>query len=162
MSVTGYLEERCIPYDAFWHEQTYTSIAEARALGFTADEVLKTLVVTTKTGPVLIVIPASRRLDMLLVRKALGDDSAALMSEDQIERDFPEYELGALPPLGALLHVPQFVDSEVIAHRTVVFAAGSRTESVRLDLPDLLRDQIVTLAPLASHASVASSTAPSA
>jgi hypothetical protein len=41
-----------------------------------------------------------------------------------------DYELGALPPLGALLDARLYVDPEVLGHDTVTFAAGSQTEVV--------------------------------
>ena len=89
-----------------------TSVDEARALGIEVGEVLKTLAVRTGSGYALVVIPASRRLDLHLAREALGDNRARLASEEELGRDFPDYELGALPPLGALLDAPVYVDLE--------------------------------------------------
>ena len=39
--VTEHLQTRGVPFEAIAHQQTYTSIAEARALGIDASEVLK-------------------------------------------------------------------------------------------------------------------------
>jgi Aminoacyl-tRNA editing domain len=58
--------------------------------------------------------------------------------------DFPGIELGALPPLGSLLGAPLYVDQEVLQHETVVFAAGSQTESVQIRTADLLQHEQVT------------------
>jgi prolyl-tRNA editing enzyme YbaK/EbsC (Cys-tRNA(Pro) deacylase) len=94
------------------HRRVLTSVDEARALGIEVGEVLKTLAVRTGSGYALVVIPASRRLDLHLAREALGDNRARLASEEELGRDFPDYELGALPPLGALLDAPVYVDLE--------------------------------------------------
>lgn len=83
------------------------------------------------------VIPASCRLNLHLAREALGDSRARLATEEELGRDFPDYELGALPPLGALLDVRVYVDPEVLGHDTVTFAAGSQTESVKLQTQEL-------------------------
>jgi Ala-tRNA(Pro) deacylase len=83
------------------------------------------------------VIPASRRLDVHLAREALGDNRARLASEEELGRDFPDYELGALPPLGALLEAQVYVDPEVLGHDTVTFAAGTQTKSVRMSAQEL-------------------------
>ena len=59
-------------------------------------------------------------------------------SEDDLERDFPEYELGAAPPAPGLLNVPGFVDPMVRSREWIVFAAGSHTDSVRMKTADLI------------------------
>jgi Aminoacyl-tRNA editing domain len=97
--VTEHLEQRGCVFEVIPHRQAYRSVDEARALGIEVGEVLKTLAV--RTGYALAVIPASRRLDLHLAREALGDSRARLASEEELGRDFPDYELGALPPLGA-------------------------------------------------------------
>ena len=135
--VTEHLEQRGAAFEVLPHRQAYTSIDEARALGVDADEVLKTLAVRTGPGYVLVVIPAARRLDLQLVREALGDNHARLATEEELARDFADYELGALPPLGALVGANVFVDPEVLGHDTVVFAAGTQTESVKMSTQEL-------------------------
>lgn len=150
-AVTDHLEKRRIPFELIHHSQTYTSIEEARSLGIAADEVVKTLALKSSGGDVVAVIPASRRLDMHRVGKALRDPHARLATEEELERDFPEFELGALPPLGSLLRVRVLVDAEVVRRDTVVFASGKRTESVRLRTEDLFRDEAVERVPLSTH-----------
>lgn len=150
--VTDHLQARAVKFEAIPHEQTYTSIDEARALGIAADEVIKTLVLNTSFGHALALIPGSRRLDMRRVKEATGDAGARLATEDELQRDFKGFELGAIPPLASLLGVPAYVDSEVVQHETIVFAAGTQTESVRARTEDLLRGESVTVAPLTRHA----------
>lgn len=53
-----------------------------------------------------------------------------------------------MPPLGSLHGAPTYVDPEVMQHDTVVFAAGTQTESVRVRTEDLFRKEPVTTAPL--------------
>jgi Ala-tRNA(Pro) deacylase len=135
--VTEHLEQRGAAFEVLPHRQAYTSIDEARALGVDVDEVLKTLAVRTGPGYVLVVIPAARRLDLQLVREALDDNHARLATEEELDRDFADYQLGALPALGALVGANVFVDPEVLGHDTVVFAAGTQTESVKMSTQEL-------------------------
>lgn len=148
--VTEHLESYGVPFEPIAHQQTYTSVAEARALGVDASEVLKTVAVRVAAGYVLVAVPATRRLDLQRVRAAVGDGHARLATEAELQRDFPDIELGALPPLAVLTGGHLYVDPEVHQHDTVVFAAGSQTESVKLRTTDLLRFQQehVTTAPL--------------
>ncbi len=150
--VTEHLERRGSAFQVIPHQQAYTSLDEARALGIDAGDVLKTLVVRAESRYALMVVPASRRLDLHLVREALGDSRARLATEDELSRDFAGYELGALPPLGALLGLDLYVDPEVLRHDTVAFAAGTQTESVKIRTDDLFGSERVTTVPLVRRA----------
>ena len=150
--VTEHLEAHGVPFEPIAHQQAYTSIDEARALGIDASEVLKTVAMRVAGGYALMVVPATCRLDMHLVQAAVGDRHVRLATEQELLRDFPDCELGALPPLGSLLGAPLYVDQEVLRHETVVFAAGSQTESVQLKTADLLRHEQVTAVALIKHA----------
>ena len=124
--VTEHLETHGVPFEPIAHQQACTSVAEARALGIDASEVLKTVAMRVADGYALMAIPATGRLDMHLVQAAVGGRQVRLATEEELRRDFPDFELGALPPLGSLLGAPLYVDQEVLQHETVVFAAGSR------------------------------------
>lgn len=149
--VTEHLRRRGVPFEVIPHGQAFTSLGEAQALGIAAGDVVKTVLVHAVSGPVLVAVPGYRRLDMPLVRTAVGDHHARLATEEELAREFSDYELGALPPLGSLLRTHVYVDPEVMDHDTVVFAAGSQTQSVKIRTEDLFRDEPVTVAPLSRH-----------
>lgn len=150
-SVAEYLRDLQVDAVPYTHERTYTSVAEARALGIDASEVAKTIVLDTAFGYALAVIPAPMRLDMHAVRDATNDPHTRLATETDIERDFSAYELGAIPPLGSLLKVPVFVDIALARHRDIVFAAGSQTDSIKMHTADLINDPAVTVARLCAE-----------
>ncbi len=148
--VTDHLERLGVRFEVLPHERSETSLEEARALGLDPDEVLKVLVLDVESGLALAILPASRRLDLDLAREALGDRHATLASEKEIADVFPEFELGALPALPSMLHVPVVLDPRVLAHRKVTFPAGVQRESVRLETERLLRGATVTIAPIST------------
>jgi Ala-tRNA(Pro) deacylase len=150
--VTEYLETHGGPFEPIAHEQAYTSVDEARALGIDASEVLKTVAMRVAGGYALMAIPATCRCDMHLVQAAVGDRHVRLATEEELLRDFPDFELGALPPLGSLLGARLYVDEEALQHETVAFAAGRQTESVQLKTADLLQHERATALPLIKHA----------
>ncbi len=150
-AVTDFLGERGLSHEVISHEPTTSSVEEAHALGVPAAEVVKAVMFKRTAGYALAVVPAARRLDMRQVRKALDDNHARLATEDELERDFPDYELGALPPLGSLLEVPVFADPEVMEQETVEFAAGKRTESVKMSSRELFESESATVVPLAQQ-----------
>jgi len=108
----------------------------------------RTVVVIADFGPAVLVMPATRRLDMELVARALDDPHVRLATERELERRFPDYEPGALPPLSMLLLVPMFVDPSVIKRDEIVFAAGRRDVSIKMATEDLFGNDPVVIAPL--------------
>jgi Ala-tRNA(Pro) deacylase len=146
--VTEHLRQQGSVFDVIPHRQASTSTDEARALGIDAGEVLKPLAMRTGSGYALVVIPASRRLDLQLARAALADSQARLATEDELGHDYAGYQLGALPPLGGLLGATVYVDPEVLGHDTVAFAAGTQTESVKMRTGELFGGDRATTVPL--------------
>jgi Ala-tRNA(Pro) deacylase len=128
--VIEHLERRGAPFLLLPHRPVETSLAEARALHLTPEHVTKVIVLVIETGPALAVLPADARLDLDAAARALGTGVARLANEDEIARHFPEFELGAIPPLASLLHVPVVVDVEVAQRPSIVFPTGSRRGSV--------------------------------
>ncbi|MGA9160971.1 MAG: YbaK/EbsC family protein [Actinomycetota bacterium] len=150
---TEYLRMRGVAFETIPHDQAFTTIEEARALGVRADQLVKTLLLDTERGHALAVIPGDRRLEMHLVALAVGDPHVRMASEPEMQRDLPGIELGAVPPLGGLLKFPVYVDPRVAEHETVVFAAGSQTESIKIGSRDLLDEEGVTVAPITAEPS---------
>ncbi len=146
--VTELLDRRHVGYAPLHHRPVWTGLGEAVALDMPAEEVAKTVVLDTPRGHVVAVVPASRRVSLRFVRRALGQRDVSIASEAEVVRDFPEFELGALPPLSELLDAPVFVDTHLAGRRWVVFAAGSREESVRVRVDDLIELDSATVAPL--------------
>ena len=154
-AVLEYLQGRGVTFQVIPHQQAATSRDEAHVLGLPEGEVVKTIVATANYGYALMVIPASRRLDMDLVKEALGDPEARLATERELQRAFPDYELGALPPLGLFLVAPMYIDPSVTELETVTFAAGRQDVSIRMTTTDLFRDDPVVITPLTAESSVA-------
>jgi Ala-tRNA(Pro) deacylase len=148
-TLTDYLDQQGIDYEILMHERSFTGIEEARALGIEADEVLKTVIVDTGGQHVALVLPSDERLDMALVRTVLEDRDVSLAHESEITHDFGGFELGALPPVAPLLGIDMVVDPTVHDHGKVIFAAGTQTESVKVEAAPLFQAQSVRFAEIA-------------
>jgi Ala-tRNA(Pro) deacylase len=143
--VTEYLETKGISFEVLPHEPAFTAAQEARALGVDPHVVAKTLLVDTRWGRALVVVPGDRRVDPDLLCDAVGDHDARLAGETEILGSFPQHQLGALPPLGSLLDLPTYVDGDLMRHEHVVFAAGSQRVAVRASTPELFELEHVTV-----------------
>ncbi len=139
--LTRVLDEAGVAYELLPHAHTESAVAEAEALGLATDDVAKTLVVTTPEGYLRAVIPASERVDLNKLRAFRGGarKKVHLASEEDIARDYPEFALGAVPPVGGSRRDPVVVDTRVAERESVVVEAGSHEQSLRIATADLVR-----------------------
>ena len=138
--VTHWLEDQGVEYELVTHGETFTATDEARAAGMPAGHVAKTLALIDQGTYRLVVIPASRRLDLWRVRDLSGASlHLRLATEHELGRDFPDFEVGALPPFGPLLPAPEIVDIRLLYHERILCGAGDHRHAVALDPRELLR-----------------------
>ena len=132
------LDEAGVEYELLAHPRTETAAAEAEALGLDEREVAKTLVVSTPSGYVRAVLPASERIDLRKLREHVeGGKRVHLATEEALAHDYPGFELGAVPPFGGSGD-RVLIDSGLAKRETVVLEAGSHEQSVRIRTADLL------------------------
>jgi Ala-tRNA(Pro) deacylase len=136
-----HLDEVGIPYELVEHEAAFTAVGEAQAAGEDPVNAVKSVLLRDLEGYELVVIQASDRLDMRKLRDLLGETRAEirLASEDEIDADFPQFELGAVPPLGEMLPAPEIVDRRVLDHERVLCNGGDHSHSVLLDPKEIVR-----------------------
>jgi Ala-tRNA(Pro) deacylase len=139
--LTSALEDAGVDFDLLEHEHTERAADEAAALGVAPEDVAKTLVLTTPAGNVRAVLSASERLDLGKVADLLEapHKQVHLATEEDMKRDYPDFDLGAVPPLGGKDGDRVIVDSRVAGRDSVVLEAGSHERSVRLKAADLVR-----------------------
>ena len=139
--VTSVLEEAGIDHDVLEHEHTERAADEAKALGVATEEVAKTLVLASPSGNLRAVLPASERIDLGKVADLLeaAHKEVHLATEDDMKRDYPDFDLGAVPPFGGKEGDRVIIDSRLAARDSVVLEAGTHERSVRLKAADLVR-----------------------
>jgi Ala-tRNA(Pro) deacylase len=139
-AVTAFLEAEGVRHEVLEHRPTFSAAAEARAAGSQPQEAAKTLALHDRGGYRMAVIPASHRLDLHRTRELLGATShLRLATEDELERDFPMFDVGAMPPLGPMMPMPEIIDVHLLYHDKIVCAGGDHRHGLRLDPRDLVR-----------------------
>jgi Ala-tRNA(Pro) deacylase len=138
--VTSFLDDAGVDFEVLEHPHTERAADEAAALGVAPEEVAKTLVLATPSGNVRAVLPASERLDLHKVSELLEatHKQVHLASEQDLARDYADFELGAVPPFGGKKD-QVIVDARLAERDSVVLEAGTHEQSVRLKAADLLR-----------------------
>src|ERR687896_1479841 len=139
--LTSVLDAAGARYDLLPHAHTETAAAEAEALGLAPADVAKTLVVAKPEGYARAVLPASERIDLGKLSEIVGERKKALRlaSEEELERDYPDFELGAVPPVGGARRDPVVLDGRLAERDSIVFEAGADEEFVAAHPASLVR-----------------------
>jgi Ala-tRNA(Pro) deacylase len=151
-AVLAWLDARRVAYELVEHPATFAAAEEAKATGVEPREAAKTLALHDRGGYRLAVIPASRQLDLHRTREALGATGhLRLASEEEMRREFPAFEVGALPPFGPLLPAPEVVDIRLLYLPKLVCSAGDHRHSLSVDPRDLVRVTEPLVADICEH-----------
>jgi Ala-tRNA(Pro) deacylase len=138
-AVTRFLDEQGVGYEVREHRAAETAAEEARAAGLPPGDVAKTIALRDNDRYRLAVIPASHRLDLAKTREALGaGKSLRLATEREMKADFPQFEVGAVPPLGPLLGAPEILDGRLLEHDQILCNAGDHRHGLLLDPHELV------------------------
>jgi len=144
-----FLDSQKIRYVTISHSLAYTAQGIAAVAHIPGKELAKTVVVKLDGKLALAVVPASRHVDLSLLRAASGAVRVEVASEDEFRDNFPDCETGAMPPFGNLYDMKVFVDTALSHDKEIAFNAGSHRELLRLaweDFEELVKPRIVRLA----------------
>ncbi len=135
----AFLDSEEVKYTQTEHPLAYTARELAVAERLPAREVAKTVVIWGDSGFHMLVLPANRLVDFQEVRLALGLSHARLATEQELSQLFPDCELGAMPPFGALYQVPTYLDSSLAAEEHIAFNAGTHRDVIHMRTEDYRR-----------------------
>lgn len=131
-----FLERNQVAFEHTVHPVAYTAREVAAVEHLPPREVAKVVVVAADSGYQMVVLPASRALDLAELRSTLGFSHARLATEQELVRLFPDCDLGAMPPFGNLYDMPVYVDSGLAEDEWIAFNAGSHTDVIHMRFRD--------------------------
>ena len=134
------LETSGASYEVLPHREAFTAQGVASVAHVSGWQLAKVLVVRAPGGePVMVVLPASCRVDFAALARALGKPSVALVPETELAEMFPDCETGAMPPFGPLYGMPVYVDAGFSRLGAFAFQAGNHHEIVRMSFAEFER-----------------------
>lgn len=134
-----FLDAQHIEYTSIPHSTAYTAQGIAAVTHISGKEIAKTVMVKVDDQMVMAVLPASKTVDLDLLKDATGTRYATLASEREFREKFPDCETGAMPPFGNLYHLPVYVEESLAKDTEIAFNAGTHNEVVRMRYDDFAR-----------------------
>jgi Ala-tRNA(Pro) deacylase len=137
--VIAYLKHNNVQYEVIEHAPAFSAHEVAVVSHVPEKDLAKTLIVNADGKFYMAVIPADHRLDDHLMHGVLKANHVHLATEEDLQKIFPDCEIGAMPPFGNLYALPVYVDKTLAADDIIVFNACSHTKSIRLKMYEFLR-----------------------
>ncbi len=131
-----YLDDHGVKYVAIPHQVAYTARQTAAVTHVPNKELAKTVIVKIDGVLAMVVLPASYAVDLSLLQAATGARSVSLAKESEFKDQFPECEIGAMPPFGNLYGMDVYVDESLTKDEEIAFNAGSHYELLRISYAD--------------------------
>jgi Ala-tRNA(Pro) deacylase len=138
-SIEQFLGEQHVAYSVIPHRPAYTAQEEAAVAHVPGRQWAKTVACVADDRLILAVVPAPSLVDLDRLREIAGAGDVRLASERELERLYPDCEVGAMPPLGPLYGLPVFVDRELAGTSEIVFDAGSHSDAIKVTYDDFAR-----------------------
>ena len=119
-------------------EGTPTAEEAAAAVGCELDQIVKSLVLMSESGPVLALVPGDRRGDLDKIARAAGSESARVASAAEVQQA-TGFAPGAVAPFPLPRVESVLIERTLLRHPLVWAGSGSPTHLVGLAPAELVR-----------------------
>ena len=130
------VKEAAVPYRVEPHQRAITAQEVAEVAHVRGSEMVKSVIVVTGGRHVMLAVPATARVNIEALRSFLKTDDVRMAEEWEFTRDFPDCEIGAMPPVGNLYNMRLLASDLIKSDEEVAFNAGSHTEVLRMKRAD--------------------------
>jgi Ala-tRNA(Pro) deacylase len=145
----AYLREQQVPFEVQHHRVAYTAQDVATIEHIPNQLMVKVVMVFADGVLTMLVLPASHRVDLTRVGPVTEAKEVFLAGEREIADAFPDCEVGAMPPFGNLYGIPVYADRLLAEDETILFQAGTHTDTISMTYADyarLVRPRVVEFA----------------
>ncbi len=147
----SYLKAQGVEFEVISHPPAYTAQELAAVEHIKGRFHAKVVMAFAGDQLVMLVLPATHRVDLDKLKAELGVPAVRLAKEQEFSSVFPDCEVGAMPPFGNLYGVPVYVDVSLTADPWIAFLAGSHTVTMRMAYADFERLVHPTVKSFAVH-----------
>ena len=135
----AFLDESGVKYVSISHSPAYTAQEIAASAHIPGKALAKTVIVKLDGEMAMAVLPATCDIDFDLLKGTAKAGKVELAKEGEFKNQFPECEVGAMPPFGNLYGMAVFADESLAEDEEIAFNAGSHKELVKLAYADFER-----------------------
>lgn len=134
-----FLDQNDVKYVSIIHSPAYTSQEIAECAHISGKELAKVVIIKKDKILAMIVLPADHQVDFKALTQELKLPGLMLAKEKEFKNNFPDCEVGAMPPFGNLYGMEVFMATCLMDDEKIAFNAGSHSELIQLTLADFTR-----------------------
>jgi Ala-tRNA(Pro) deacylase len=134
-----YLDSNGVAYTTIPHRPAYTAMEVAQSAHVPGQEMAKTVIVDLDGHLAMAVLPATRHVSLDRLGRSVGAKHVGIATEMEFRADFPDCEVGAMPPFGNLFRMEVLVDPKLAEDEEIAFNAGTHAEVLRMAYKDFER-----------------------
>lgn len=131
ITLKDYMDNHDLEYEVVSHEKSNSSTETAQQAHVPGDKLAKTVVLEDEQGYVIVVVPATHRVEMGTVQRYL-QRQVKLADEPELQRIFTDCELGALPPVGDPYGIETMIDDSLAEQTDIYFEAGDHEALIHM------------------------------
>ena len=136
-NIIALLKDKKISYEIYEHEPVYTNPAMAEALDVSEAETVKSLVLSTKEGKMIVlVLPGNKKVNWKQAAAGAGTKKVSFAKPEAVS-EAVGCEVGCVPPFGHLTTLEIFMDPDLTKKNYVYFNPGVHDKSFKIKAWDL-------------------------
>lgn len=137
--ITKFLDENKVKYVIIKHSPAYTAQEIAASAHISGKELAKAVVIKVDGKIAMAVLPASYKISFDQLKKSLNTSKVRLAYEQEFIDNFPDCEVGAMPPFGNLYDMDVYVAESLAEDDEIVFNACTHTELIKMKYRDFVK-----------------------
>ncbi|MDR3478826.1 MAG: YbaK/EbsC family protein [Gammaproteobacteria bacterium] len=134
-----YLDKQHVNYVCLAHSPAFTAQEVAASAHVSGKLIAKIVMIKIGDKLAMVVLPAHDHVNFAELKAVTGQQNVDLASETAFKAQFPECEVGAMPPFGNLYNMPVYVSSKLSALDQIIFNAGTHSELMKIAYQDFER-----------------------
>ena len=137
--IREFLDGQKVKYAVITHSPAYTAQEVAASAHIPGKALAKTVIVDIDGSLAMVVVPASREVDLGSLRTAAGARLVGLADKAEFATRFEGCQLGAMPPFGNLFGMDTYMDRNLAKEEHIAFTAGTHTDVIEMRFSDYRR-----------------------
>ena len=134
-----FLDDRDVKYVSINHSRAYTAQEIAESAHVSGNDFAKVVMLKADEKMIMAVLPAPDKVDLKLLRQALGARDIVFADENDFQDHFPGCEVGAMPPFGNLYGIRVISAQTLCDSTTISFNSGLHTEVIQMDYDNYIK-----------------------
>ena len=136
-NIIALMKDKNIAYEIFEHEPVYTNPAMAAALKVDESETVKSLVLKTKEGKMIVlVLPGNKKVNWKQAAAGAGTKKVSFAKPEAVS-EAVGCEVGCVPPFGHFTTLDIYMDQDLTKKNFVYFNPGVHDKSFKIKAWDL-------------------------